>query len=132
MTVLSDKNEHRIFGAEQVNKTKPFYVVEGPIDSFFLDNSVAVCGSDLGIVDHPNAIFILDCEPRNQQIVNKVKKLIDRGSKVCLLPPEEYYGMDLNDIVKNDPGINLEELINNHIVSGAMTALVHFNRWRKV
>ena len=65
---------------------KPIYIVEGPFDSTFVENAVAMCGSDVDIRSFgwSDYIWVLDNEPRNREIVNRVSKLIDRGDKVVI------------------------------------------------
>ena len=46
ITVMIDDEQPKIYGLDSINPDLPVYVVEGPLDSTFLDNSVALCGSD--------------------------------------------------------------------------------------
>ena len=57
-----------------VNDKLPIYVVEGPFDSTFINNSVALCGSDgdlFVILREASVILVYDNEPRNKEIVNR-------------------------------------------------------------
>ena len=36
----------KLYGLDKVNLTEKIYVVEGPIDSMFIDNSIAMAGAD--------------------------------------------------------------------------------------
>ena len=133
VTTIIDKRARRLFGYELVKLGWKHYVVEGPLDSLFLENSYAVCGSDMkDQVGNPNAVFVLDCEPRNNQIVKKYKGLIDLGAKVCMLP-RHYDGLDINDLVLGglDPKNEIIPLINANTYSG-LTAQIYFETWRKV
>ena len=51
---MLDEDEPKIFGLDEMNKKLPVYVVEGPLDSTFIDNSIALCGSDgdVGCLDY--------------------------------------------------------------------------------
>lgn len=63
-----------IYNIQNVDKTKTIYVTEGPIDSLFLPNSIAVGGSDFKKIDDgikDNSIIIYDNEPRNEEILKK-------------------------------------------------------------
>ena len=75
------------YGMWRADPKKPVYVVEGPLDSLFIPNTIAmvgaVCGQILLVSTHRND-FVLDNEPRNPQIVNYNKKLIDMGHNVCM------------------------------------------------
>ena len=46
---------------------------EGPFDSTFINNSVALCGSDGEISDLEGSdkVFVYDNEPRNKEIVDR-------------------------------------------------------------
>lgn len=131
ITVLHDKAKERTFGLDKCDKSVPFFVLEGPIDSLFLQNAIAVCGSDMGRISEKTAIFVPDNEPRNKHIVKKVEKLINEGRKVVLLP-SEFNGSDINDMVLSGLDLDeIEEILNNFTYSG-LPAVVRFNQWRKI
>ena len=46
ITIKLDENKKRIYGLDRLDITKKIYVVEGPIDSLFLPNAIAVAGAD--------------------------------------------------------------------------------------
>ena len=43
ITVMLDDNAPKIYGLDEINKDLPVYVVEGPFDSTFVNNSVRLC-----------------------------------------------------------------------------------------
>ena len=47
ITVMLEKDAPKIYGLDKINESKPIFIVEGPFDSLFLDNSVAMAGSDI-------------------------------------------------------------------------------------
>ena len=52
-------------------------ITEGPIDSLFLDNALALAGADAVVnIQHEQCTMIFDNEPRNKEIVNRMKKLL--------------------------------------------------------
>ena len=64
-----------IYNLNNVDNTKTVYVTEGPIDSLFLPNSIAVGGSDFKKIDKKfkdNAILVYDNEPRSTEIIKKI------------------------------------------------------------
>ena len=83
ITVMLDEEAPKIYGLDTIDKKLPVYVVEGPFDSTFINNSVALCGSDgdLGYFKGSDTILVYDNEPRNREIVNRIGKCIDRGEK---------------------------------------------------
>ena len=75
ITIKLQENKRRIFGLEKLDISNKVYVVEGPIDSLFLPNCIAVAGADMKL-ELKNAVYIFDNEPRNKQIVDKIQQLI--------------------------------------------------------
>ena len=61
------------------------YVVEGPLDSLFLDNCLAAGGADLQLpADNKDVVFIFDNEPRNKEIIDRMYKLIDKDYMIVI------------------------------------------------
>ena len=130
ITVMLDDDSPKLYGLETINEEKPIYIVEGPFDSTFVENAVAMCGSDvdirsLGWGDH---IWVLDNEPRNREIVNRIAKLIDRGEKVVIWG-NNIVEKDINDMVL--AGHDVMSMIKLNTYSG-LEAKVKFNSWKKV
>jgi hypothetical protein len=119
-----------IYGLDRVNKEAPVYVVEGPLDSLFLNNAVAAAGSDLGRVLQlfPNPIFVYDNEPRNKDICKSMAKLLSNGNKIVIWP-DWLKEKDINDMVL--AGKDPEKLIRENTFSG-LEAGAKFAFWRKV
>jgi predicted RNA-binding Zn-ribbon protein involved in translation (DUF1610 family) len=129
ITVIFEEHP-KVFGLNKIDKSKPVFIVEGPFDSLFLDNCIAMAGSDinvseLGINDY---VFILDNEPRNQQICERIKKHIDKQEKVVVWP-EEVQEKDINDMVL--AGHSVQELVETYTCRG-LTANLRFNKWKKI
>ena len=130
ITVMLDDDSPKLYGLETIDEEKPIYIVEGPFDSTFVENAVAMCGSDvdirsLGWGDH---IWVLDNEPRNREIVNRIAKLIDRGEKVVIWG-NNIVEKDINDMVL--AGHDVMSMIKLNTYSG-LEAKVKFNSWKKV
>ena len=124
--------DKKIFGLDTVDFTKKHYIVEGPIDSLFLPNAIAMGGADINMgVLNTNSVFVYDNEPRNPDIVNRMKKVLDSGYNICIWPTDLKY-KDINDMILG--GINQRQvidMINDNTYSG-MVGLVKFNEWKKV
>lgn len=124
--------DKKIFGLDTVNFKKKHYIVEGPIDSLFLQNAIAMGGADINMeVLNENSVFVYDNEPRNPEIVKRIKKVLDLGYKVCVWPNDLKY-KDINDMILG--GMSEKEvmkLIDDNTHSGII-ALVKFNEWKKV
>jgi hypothetical protein len=108
----------------------PIYVVEGPFDSTFVNNSVALCGSDgdLGYFEGSNVILVYDNEPRNREIVNRIGKCISRGQSVVIWP-SGIIEKDINDMVLS--GLNVMDVLKSNTYSG-LEAKIKFNNWKKI
>lgn len=136
ITIKITEDAIKLFGQDRVNNNKPVFILEGPIDSFFIDNGVALCGSDIDLNICPyfgNRVFILDREPRNRAIVSKYYKLIDKGEKIVSWLHSPWKEKDINDIILNN-NVSIEQVnswIKDHIVSG-LKAKLEMDQWKKI
>tara|TARA_B100000131_G_scaffold172789_1_gene166967 strand:+ start:299 stop:1276 length:978 start_codon:yes stop_codon:yes gene_type:complete len=130
ITIMLDENKPKIYGLDRINKTKTVYIVEGPFDSTFLDNSVAMAGSDVDprTYNWSDYIWVYDNEPRNREIVNRISKSIDRGDKVVIWP-SNILQKDINDMVL--AGHNVQSLVELNSYQG-LEAQVKLTEWKKV
>ena len=129
---LTIKLEERdkIFGLERVNKREHVYIVEGPIDSLFLDNCIAVAGADVPSMDCDFTI-IFDNEPRNRELLKQIKKNIDKGYNICIWP-DSIKHKDINDMILGGyTKVQIQEIINDNTFHGA-AAQLRFTKWKKV
>lgn len=135
-TIKIDEDQERIYGLERIDFSKRIYVVEGPIDSLFLPNAIAVSGSSFD--NHitrqlmTNATIVMDNEPRNKEIVKQLGKYIDAGFSVCMFP-ESIHQKDINEMVDegNMTPDEILDLINKNTYVG-IEATLQFSKWRKV
>ena len=120
----------KIYGLNTVNAKLPIYVVEGPFDSTFIDNSVALCGSDGDVccLEGSDLIFVYDNEPRNQEIVRRIGDTIDRGNKVVIWPTN-IKEKDINDLVLAGHDVMNMLKLNTH---SGLEAKIKFNNWKKI
>jgi transcription elongation factor Elf1 len=130
ITVMLDEEAPKIYGLNEVNDQLPIYVVEGPFDSTFVNNSVALCGSDGDVrcLKGSSIVFVYDNEPRNREIVNRIDKCISRGEKVVIWP-SGIVDKDINDMVLS--GLNVMDVLKSNTYSG-LEAKVKFNIWKKI
>ena len=130
ITIMLNDDAPKIYGLDKINDTEPIYIIEGPFDSTFVENSVAMCGSDIdiGTFGWSNYIWIYDNEPRNREIVTRLSKTIDRGDKVIIWP-SQVDDKDINDMVLS--GHNIMPILESNTYSG-LEAQVQFNNWKKV
>ena len=130
ITVMLEENVPKIYGYDSIDKKIPVYVVEGPFDSTFINNSVALCGSDgdVGCLEGSDIIFVYDNEPRNQEIVRRIGDTIDRGSKVVIWPTN-ILEKDINNMVLS--GLDVKSVIESNVYFG-LEAKLKFTNWKIV
>lgn len=125
-----------IFGLDKLDRKKKMYVVEGPIDSLFLPNSLAVSGTSFNKIDELSlnkslATFIIDNQPRNKEVTAVYSKLIDAGYNVMIWPKHIEY-KDINDLVLSETlNIPLTEFIDKNTHTG-LRARIEYNNWKKI
>ena len=133
LTIKLDKDAQKIYGIDRLDVTKKVYMVEGPIDSLFLQNAVASAGSNLDIFISDgvsNTTVIIDNEPRNKEIVNQLDKYIKLRYNVYI-PPDNLLAKDINDLAMS--GMSQSEivsLIDSNTFTG-IAATLRFTQWRK-
>lgn len=130
ITIILDETKPRLFGLDKLDTSKTFYVTEGPIDSMFLPNAIAMAGADLPtVLNKDNAIIVFDNEPRNKDIVKRIEKYINQGYKVCIWPEYVPY-KDINEMVMS--GLTtFKNIIDNNIYQG-LAAKARLASWKKV
>lgn len=133
-TIKVDDTEEKVFGLDRVNYAKRIYITEGPLDSLFIPNAIAVSGSSFNTPTiealKTNATVVYDNEPRSKDLTKLIKKTIDQGFSVCLWP-EAVEEKDINEMIL--AGRSPEEIldiIDQNTYSGAMAQL-RFATWRK-
>ena len=134
ITIMLDETKPKVYGLESVVLSQKFYVFEGPIDSMFIKNSIAMAGSSLDkLLDtyKSNAVIVFDNEPRNKEIVRTIEKYITLGYNVVIWP-DHIKQKDINDMVLDGiKPVDLKLIIDNNTCRG-LTALARFNEWKKV
>jgi hypothetical protein len=137
ITIILDDSKPKLFGLDKVDEDEQIYVVEGPLDSLFIPNCIASCGSDLTTSlhhitpDKSKFSVVYDNEPRNEEIVKKIEKAIDQGYNVCIWP-DSVSEKDINDMVlAGYTPAKLVDIINENTYSG-LKAKLRFSEWKKV
>ena len=130
ITVMLDEEAPKIYGLNTIDQNLPVYVVEGPFDSTFINNSVALCGSDGDVrcLEGSSIVFVYDNEPRNREIVNRIGKCVSRGESIVIWP-SGILEKDINDMVL--AGHNVMDVIKSNTYSG-LEAKIKFNNWKKI
>lgn len=130
ITIMLNEDQPKIFGLDRIDPAKNVYVTEGPFDSMFIDNSIAMCGSDVVLdrIQFPDRTFVYDNEPRNKQIVDKYAKAIDAGEKVVIWN-SNIKEKDINDMVL--AGRNVQNVVESNTYQG-LEAKIKLLEWKKV
>jgi len=136
ITIKLDESGKKIFGLNTVNLFKRIYVLEGPIDSMFLDNAIATADAALysvvGQLGYDlDYCFIYDNEPRSKECLHNMKKTIEMGYSVCVWPSELVNFKDINQMILGGytPSL-LQSIIDTRTFSG-MNALLEISQWTK-
>ena len=132
ITIILDHQKDKLFGLDRLDQQLDILIVEGPIDSMFLKNSVAVAQSDLRVPQFKSkSILVPDNEPRNKEIVKQIQRSIDDGYRVVIWP-DYVRQKDINDMVLS--GVKpkeILEIIKKNNYSG-LQAKVEFQKWKKI
>ena len=126
-------NLYDIEGNMVIDQKKPVYVTEGAMDSLFLDNAIAVNGSDLKrvlkMLSDLDLVFCPDNEPRNKEIVKVYKQIIGSNNSIVIFP-SGIVEKDINEIVLRF-GINsIQDIINTNTVKGPLATL-RLQEWKR-
>ena len=114
-----------IYGLWRTDTTKDFFVTEGQFDSMFIDNCVAVGGSNFAknpwLLDRiDQAIIIPDADWKtNKHVKKSLEAAVRSGFRIAPLPAGA--GKDANDIIKS--GQMTAEALNKYLASNVMHGL---------
>ena len=130
ITVMLEEEAPKVYGLDTIDKTSPVYITEGPFDSTFICNSIAMCGADADISNWGiiNPVWVYDNEPRNREIVERIRKTIDGGNSIVIWP-NNIEQKDINDMVL--AGHDVMSVLKLNTYSG-LQAKIKFNNWKKI
>ena len=110
ITIKLDETKQKVYGLERVNFQKHIYIVEGPLDSLFLDNCLAAGGADLTLrMPNTQVTYIFDNEPRNKEIIKRMYAVIENDYNVVIWP-NHIQLKDVNEMIVS--GISVAEIKN--------------------
>lgn len=129
ITIMLDDSAPKIYGLDEIKKDKTVYITEGPFDSEFIPNSIAMCGADGDVskFDFSDCVWIYDNEPRNSEIIDRIEKCILKGQKVVIWP-NHIHEKDINAMVL--AGHSVQELVEQNTYHG-LEANLKFTAWKK-
>ena len=120
----------KIYGLDNIRRDAPVFVTEGPFDSTFLLNSIAMCGADGDVrkwgVSTP--VWVYDNEPRSKEITERISSAIAKGDSVVIWPTgiEEK---DINDMIL--AGHDVQSIVESNTYSG-LEANLQFTTWKRI
>ena len=130
ITVMINDDSPKIYGMDNIRTDAPVYVTEGPFDSTFISNAIAMCGADADVgrwgINDP--VWIYDNEPRNREILSRIERSINDGERIVIWP-DSIDDKDINDMVMS--GIDVQSVIESNTYSG-LEAKLKFNTWKKI
>ena len=130
ITIMLDEDRSKVFGLNTVDFNKTVYVTEGPFDSLFIDNAIAMAGADIDwdLLDGKDVVFVFDNEKRNKEIVDRMSRAIQKGHEAVIWPTN-LKEKDLNDMYLT--GHNVQSLVEFNTYEG-LEAQVKLTEWKKV
>jgi len=129
ITIMLDDSMPKVYGLDRIDPSKEVYVTEGPFDSHFIANAIAMCGSDVNLSTFDyKFVYTYDNEPRSREIVAKIKAAIVLGHKVVIFP-KSIKEKDLNDMAL--AGHDVQSLVESNTYSG-LEAQLKLNEWKRV
>ena len=130
ITIMLDENRSKVYGLNRVDFNKTVYVTEGPFDSLYIDNAIAMAGADIDwdMLEGKEVVFVFDNEKRNREIVNRIEKAISKGYEVVIWP-SSLEEKDINDMF--NAGHDVQSLVEFNTYEG-LEASIKLSEWKKV
>jgi hypothetical protein len=124
-----------IFGLDDHDSKQHTYVVEGPIDSLFLPNAIAVSGTGFGKLDYLNIpkdlmTVIVDNQPRNKEVCKIIESLITKDYNVVIWP-QTLEEKDINQIILAGKSQNFVLKTIKENTHRGLKARANFMAWKR-
>jgi len=130
ITTIFYDDAPKIYGLDSIRRGAPVFVTEGPFDSTFLLNSIAMCGADCDVrkwgISTP--VWVYDNEPRSKEITTRISNTISSGGSVVIWPTN-IHEKDINDMVL--AGHDVQSIVESNVYSG-LKAKLQFNTWKRI
>lgn len=135
ITIKLHEESIKIYGLNTVDIGEKVYVFEGPIDSLFIENSVATADANLrnavNYIPKDKLVLVFDNEPRNKDICKIMDMAIEEHFNICIWP-EMMQEKDVNEMILSgfSPDEIRDIIDNNTFVN--LRAKMEFINWKKV
>jgi len=130
ITTIFYDDAPKIYGLDSIRRGAPVFITEGPFDSTFISNSIALCGADGDVrkwgVSTP--VWVYDNEPRSKEITERISKTIARGESVVIWP-SNIHEKDINDMVL--AGHDVQSIVESNTYEG-LEANLQFTNWKRI
>ena len=130
LTVMLNDDSPKIYGLDNIRTDAPVFITEGPFDSTFICNSVAMCGADADVsrwgISTP--VYVYDNEPRSPEICRRIRSAISSQQTVVIWPTY-IHEKDINDMVL--AGHDVQSVVESNVYSG-LKAKLQFNTWKRI
>jgi len=130
ITTIFYDDAPKIYGLDSIRRGAPVFITEGPFDSTFISNSIALCGADGDVrkwgVSTP--VWVYDNEPRSKEITERISKTIARGDSVVIWP-SNIHEKDINDMVL--AGHDVQSIVESNTYDG-LEATLQFTTWKRI
>ena len=133
ITIIIDENSPKIYGLDSIDWNKTVYITEGPFDSMFVDNAIAMVGADidktfLNDKCDINFVMVYDNEKRNKQIVDRMEKAINYKLPIVIWP-SDVKEKDINEMTL--AGLDVNSMLKSNTYSG-LEAKAKLIGWKRV
>ena len=134
--IVLDHDIPCLYGMNRIDFQDDVYVVEGPIDSIFLPNCLAMAGSNINgltFLEKPDKfIVIFDNEPRSKEARKKIEYAIEQGFRTTIWPSYIEH-KDINEMMTVG-GLSpdyIKSIIDKNTFAG-LEAKIRLSAWSKV
>jgi len=134
IAIRIDDTQPMIYNLDRVDLTETVYCVEGPIDSLFIPNSIAIGSSDMKKIEpyipKHKAVLIVDNQPRNSELLRIMKRAAKDDWSIVVWP-DTVEEKDINEmILSGRTSTDVLDLINKNTYSG-LSLILKLNTWNK-
>lgn len=122
---LTKFGEKELFGLSNIDSSIPYvFVFEGPIDSMFVKNGVALAALSptekqnqqlINLIGYQQ-IYVIDNDKNNKQTAKKIEKYIKEGKTVYVWPKEMQKFKDFNEVCVK---LQINEIAWKHVVENS-------------
>ena len=130
ITVMINDDAPKIYGLDNIRRDAPVFITEGPFDSTFICNSIAMCGADADVSRWgiSNPVYVYDNEPRSPEITRRIETAI-ASQQAVVIWPNNIHEKDINDMVL--AGHDVQSMVESNVYSG-LQANLQFNTWKRI